>query len=64
MIYQKKPKQTRKTQTAQKAPSLDQSTDFNEGISELGLSLQFLRGLTGSFRSESGKMQEEVIFSL
>lgn len=61
MIYQKN-KQRRKPQSVQKVPALDLNTDFNEGIIELGLTLQFLGGLTSTSRSESGKMQEEVIF--
>lgn len=40
---------------ADKAPTLDRNTDFNDRISELGLKLQFLGGLTGTSRAESGE---------
>lgn len=49
---------------AEKAPALDPNTDFNERISELGLTLEFLGGLTVTSRAKSGKMQEKVIFFL
>lgn len=62
MIYQKKSNEHWKF--AEKAPALDPNTNFNDRISELGLKLQFLGGLTGTSRAESGKMQEEVIFFL
>lgn len=65
MIYQKRPnEQGKHWKFAEKAPALDPNTDFNERISELGLTLQFLVGLSGTSRAEPGKMREEVIFLL
>lgn len=65
MIYQKAPNERGKHwKFTEKVPVLDLSIDFNNRISELGPTLQFLGGLTGTSRAESGKVQEEVIFFL
>lgn len=64
MIYQNDKQKTKKHQTARKAPALDLSTDFNEGISTFGLTMQFLGGVSSTSRSESGKTPKEVILTL